>query len=99
MFEERGSLVFAFLNKQLFEGETVKVSLKNWVSLRLAARATKQDQWQVNNDLVFSGDTLEPRVLLSAVAVADVAEVTEDTVFDSTVDGLNGDPTSDQCQG
>ena len=68
----------------------MKVSLKNWVSLRLAARATKQDQWQVDNDLVFSGDSLEPRVLLSAAAVADVAEVTEDTVFDSTVDELNG---------
>ena len=36
--------------------------------------------------------------MLSAVAVADVAEVTEDTVFDSTVDGLNGDPDSDSVR-
>ena len=41
-----------------FEGSTVKVSLKNWVSVRLGARAAKQDQWQVDNDLVFSGDNL-----------------------------------------
>ena len=83
----------------------MKVSLKNWVSVRLGARAAKQDQWQVDNDLVFSGDNLEPRVLLSAVAVADVPDVSiavddtaivqEDDVFDSTDDGLNGgDDTS-----
>jgi VCBS repeat-containing protein len=83
-------LGFCIFDTQLFEGETVKVSLKNWVSARLSAQATKKDQWQVNNELVFSGDTLEPRVLLNAAAVEDIAEVTEDTVFDSTVDGLNG---------
>ena len=62
--------------------------LKSWIGVRLAARATKQNQWQVNNELVFSGDNLEPRVLLNAVAFDDIAVVQEDEAFDSN-DGIN----------
>ena len=49
-------------------------SLKNWVSGRLAARAPKQNEWKFDNELVFSGDSLEPRVLLNAVVNVPVNE-------------------------
>ena len=64
----------------------MKISLKNWIGSQLSAHAAKQDQWQAGNELVFSGDSLEPRVLLNAAFVD--APVANDDAVVFNEDGL-----------
>ena len=66
-----------------------KRTLKQW-GLNLTGDGSKPKHWKIEDELLFDSEALEPRVLLSALAVDDTAIVQEDAVFDSTVDELNG---------
>ena len=71
----------------------MKRSLKK-LGLNLTGNGVKPKHWKIEDELLFCSEPLEPRVLLSALAVDDQAVVQEDAVFDSTVDTLNGDATN-----